>query len=99
MTINGGQVSIAEFDVQVRPTAINGVNQFNLLKITDASSDKTTEASCIFYAYAHAHLFMDLVTPEGAAADWVSTGGSGYTYTLKVNFNGATKYLRLYDSQ
>ena len=98
VTLNGGQVSIAEFDVQVRPAAINGVNQFNLLKITDASSSKTTEAASIFYAYAHAQLFMDLVTPEGAAADWVGAGGTGYTYTLKVNFNGVTKYLRLYDS-
>jgi hypothetical protein len=106
MTINGGQVSIAEFDVQVRPTAINGVNQFNLLKITDASASKTAQANSVIYAYAEAALLMDLFGPENTA-DWIipaatgttdctSSGGTDPSYALKINVNGTAAYIRVW---
>jgi len=101
MTINGGQVSIAEFDVQVRPAAINGVNQFNLLKITDPSASTTAQAASIIYAYAEAGLLFDLVGPENTA-DWIYGGAhtqaSGSTNCLKIAVNGTVYYIALYDS-
>ncbi len=98
MTINGGQIALIEADVQVRPTAINGVNQFNLLKLTDADASKTTQANAIISAFAEAAFLLELNAPE-TNADWFATNttsieGNNMSYILKVKCpDGSTGYL------
>ncbi len=98
MTINGGQVSLIEADVQVRPTAINGVNQFNLIAVRDADADKTAQANSMLYFYGEAAFLMDLNEPETNGADWLianttSIEGNNMSYILKVCIDGNTGYI------